>query len=75
MMARAGRYFAKAEGAPRVAQGRLADRDGECVEHPLRQIDEPPAHHAVRRRDRAPLDDPRQCLSLSASSRGAFPRA
>jgi len=64
MMARPGRQFAKAKGAQFAAQGLLADRNREVVEHPLRQIDEPPAHHPVRRRDRARLDSLRQGLAL-----------
>src|SRR5262249_39452692 len=34
----------------------LGDRDAEFLEDPLRQIDQPPAHHAMARRDRAALD-------------------
>jgi hypothetical protein len=30
----------------------------------LHQVDQPPAHYPVRRRDRAALDDPRQGLAL-----------
>ena len=64
MVARAGRQFAEAEGAQLPAQRLFADRNGESVEYPLRQIGQPPAHHAVRRRDRAGLDDLRQGLAL-----------
>src|SRR6516164_4442648 len=36
---------------------RLADRDAELLEHPSRQIDQPPTHNAMNRRDRAALHD------------------
>lgn len=59
-MARPGGELAEAERPQLPAQRLLADRQAECVEHPLRQIDEAPAHHPVRRRDRTGLDGPRQ---------------
>src|ERR1700687_6325837 len=42
----------------------LGDGDAELLEDPLRQIDQPPAHHAVDCRDRAALDHPRDGLAL-----------
>src|SRR5690349_19752310 len=59
-----GRELAEAERPQLAAQRLLTDRQAELVEHPLDQIDQPPAHHSVRRRDRTGLDDPRQGLSL-----------
>jgi len=38
------------------AQGLLGNGDTELLEYPLRQIDQPPAHHAMNRRDRAALN-------------------
>ena len=63
-MARSGRQFAEAESPQFAAQGLFADRNGELIKDPLRQIDQPPAHHAVRRRDRSRLDDLRQSAAL-----------
>src|ERR1700731_3930838 len=51
------RQLAKAEGAQFAAQRLLADRNAEFLEHPLRQVDQPPAHDAMNRCDRAALDD------------------
>ena len=56
MMTRPSREFAVAHGAQLSAERLLGDDDAELLEDPLRQIDEPPAHHAMDRRDRAPLD-------------------
>ena len=36
----------------------------ELLEDPLCQIDQPPAHYAINRRDRAHLDHPRNGLAL-----------
>jgi len=56
MVARSGREFAVAHSAQLPAERLLGDRDAEFLEDPLRQIDQPPAHHAMDRRDRAALD-------------------
>ena len=48
----------------RAAQRLGADRDAEFLPHPLRQIDQSPAHHAVDGRDRAALHHLRQRLTL-----------
>src|SRR5262249_31260112 len=53
---RSGRELAVAHGAQLPAERLLGDRDAEFLEDPLRQIDQPPAHHAMDRRDRAALD-------------------
>ena len=63
-MARPGRQLAQLQGAQFAAQRLLADRNAEFVEHPLRQVDQPPAHDAVNRRDRAALDDLQQRLPV-----------
>ena len=57
VVARARRQLAIAHGAQVAAQRLLADRHAIFVEQPLDQIDDPPANHAVRSRDRALLDN------------------
>jgi len=64
MMARTGRKLAVAHGSQLPAQCLLGDGDTELLEDPLRQIDQPPAHHAMDRRDRATFDHPRHGLAL-----------
>src|SRR5260370_42022543 len=64
MMARPGRQLAQLKGAQFTAQRLLADRNTEFLEYPLRQVDQPPADHAVNRRDRAALDNPQQRLPV-----------
>src|ERR1043165_4808657 len=58
MMARPGRQFTEPKGTQFTAQGLLAERNCKLVEDPLRQIDQSPAHHPVRRWDRPILDNP-----------------
>lgn len=73
-MAWAGREFAVAQGAQLPAERLLGDRDAELLKDPLRQIDQPPAHHAVNRWDRAALDHPRDGLALGITElRGRKP--
>ena len=48
--------------------------DAELFEYPLRQVDRPPAHHAVNRRDRAALDHPRDHLALDIIKLWGWPR-
>src|SRR5260370_22282838 len=55
MMPGARRQPAEPHGPQFPAQGLRADRHAKLLEHPLRQIDEPPAHHAMDRRDRTAL--------------------
>ena len=66
MMARPSRQFTEAEGAQFAAQGLLADRNGKLVKNPLRQVDQPPAHHPVHRRVGTGLNDPLQRRALLA---------
>ena len=56
-MARTGRELAIAQCAQLPAHGLLSDRDPELLPEPLDQIDEPPAHHAMDRRNGPLLDD------------------
>jgi len=64
VVARSGREFAVAQGPQLPAERLLGDRDAEFLEYPLRQIDQPPAHHAVDRRDRTTFDHAGQRLAL-----------
>ena len=47
------------------AQRLLGDGDAELFVYPLRQVDQPPAHYAVNRRNRAALDHFGNCLALA----------
>ena len=73
-MARAGRQLAIAHGAQLPAERLLGDRDAALLEYPLRQIDQPPAHDAMDRRDRATLDHPGDHLALGVIELGGLPR-
>src|ERR1700751_5810100 len=53
VMARTRGELAIAQAPQDPAQRLLADRDAEFRIDPLRQIDQPPAHHPVHRRVRA----------------------
>ena len=72
MVARPGRELAIAHGAQLPAERLLGDGDAELLEDPLRQIDQPPAHHAVNRRDRATLDHPGDRLALAIIELGGL---
>ncbi len=65
MVTRPGREFAVAHGAQFPAERLLGDGDTELFKDPLREIDQPPAHHAVNRRDRATLDHSGDRLALA----------
>ena len=56
-MARASRELAITRLAQHAAQRLLGDDDAEFLENPLAEIDDPPAHDPVNRRDWAALDD------------------
>src|SRR4029079_935844 len=56
VVAWAGRELAVTHRAQFSAERLLGNGDAEFFEYPLCQIDQPPAHHAVDRRDRAALD-------------------
>ena len=73
-MARPGRKLAIAHGPKLPAEGLLGDRDAELLEYPLRQIDQPPADHAVDRRDRTAFDHTGQRLALAVVELGWLPR-
>src|SRR5260221_6119471 len=58
----------------RASGPRALKRDAEFLEDPLRQIDQPPAHHAMDRRDRATLDHAGDGLTLEVIELGRFTR-
>src|SRR3974390_3141385 len=72
MMARTGRQFAIAHGTQLPAERLLRDGDAELLEDPLRQIDQPPAHHAVNRRDRTAFDHSGDRLALAIIELGGL---
>ena len=58
----------------RSSRALFGDRDAEFLENPLRQIDQPPAHHAMDRRNRATLDHLGDGLTLEVIELGRLPR-
>jgi hypothetical protein len=64
MMLWPGRELAVAHGAHLPAQCLHRDRDAELLPQPLAEIAQPPAHHAMDRGDRAPVDLGRQRLAV-----------
>src|SRR5277367_1566339 len=69
MMARARRQLPESHRAQLPAHRLLRDREPELLPHPLHQIDDAPAHHAMHRRDRAFLDDPAQRRTLTLAKK------
>src|SRR5262245_56534004 len=74
VVARPGREFAVAHRPELPAECLLGDRDAEFLKYPLRQIDQPPTHHAMDRRDRAPLDHIGDGLTLEVIELGRLTR-
>src|SRR5450759_3770963 len=72
MVARPGREFAVAHGAQLPAERLLGDGDAELLKDPLRQIDQPPAHHSVNCRDWATLDHLGDRLALTIIELGGL---
>ena len=56
MMARPRRELSIAQRAQFAAEDLFGDRQAIFVEHPLREIDKPPAHDLMNRGDRTGLD-------------------
>ena len=56
VMAGTGRELTITHGAQSAAQRLLGDDDAEFLEDPLAEVDDPPAHDPMHRRDRAALD-------------------
>ena len=69
-VARPGRQLAEAHRPQLPAQGLLGDPDAVLLPHPLRQIDQSPAHDTMDRRDRAALDDAGERLALGVVELG-----
>src|SRR5215471_10269147 len=74
VVARPGREFAVAHGPELPADCLLGDRDAEFLKYPLRQIDQPPAHHAVDRRDRTTFNHAGKCSAVAVVELGWLPR-
>jgi hypothetical protein len=74
MVARSCREFAIAHGAQLPAERLLGNRDAEFLEYPLRQINQPPAHHTVHCRDRATFNHAGDGLPLSVIEFGRLTR-
>ena len=64
MMARARGELAISETAKLAAQRLLADREPELFPDPLRQVDQSPSDHTMRRRDWSGLDHTKQRVAL-----------
>src|SRR5262245_42134286 len=73
-MARPGREFAVAHRPELPAERLLNDRDAEFLKYPLRQIDQPPAYHAMDRRDRTTFDHAGKCSAVAVVELGWLPR-
>ena len=73
-MAGARRELAISHGAQFAAQGLLGHDDAEFLENPLTEIDDPPPHDAVNRRDRTALDDRSDGGSMGAIQPGRLAR-
>jgi hypothetical protein len=69
-MARTGRELAIVHGPQLARQGLLGDRDAELFPDPLDEVDQPPAHHAVDRRDRARIDPGHQGRAMRIGELG-----
>jgi hypothetical protein len=72
VVARPSRKLAIAHGPQLPAQGLLGNGDAEFLVDPLRQIDQPPAHHAVDGRNGTILDHPRNGLALDVVEPGGL---
>jgi hypothetical protein len=74
MMARAGGELTIAERPQFAAHRRLAHRDPELIPEPPHQVLQPPAHHAMDRRDRAALHQRQQGLAVAGAELADIPR-
>ena len=68
VVARPRRDLGEAERLQLAPDCGLVERDGERLQEPPRQVLAPPAHDAVDRRDRAGLNNLRQCAAVIALS-------
>jgi hypothetical protein len=74
MVARSGGELAVAHGPQFPTERLLGDRDAEFLKDPLRQINQPPAHHPVHRWDRTTLNHASDGLALRIIELGRVPR-
>ena len=75
MMAGAGRELAITHLAQRAAESLLGDGDTKFLENPLAEINNPPAHHPMDRRNRPALEDCGQRRVMPSFNRGGCPGA
>jgi hypothetical protein len=73
-MARTGRELAVVHGPQLARQRLLGDGQAELLPEPLDQVDQPPAYHAVNRRDRARIDPGRQGRAMRIGELGRLTR-
>ena len=73
MVAWPRREFSIAQRAQFAAQDLFGDRDAILIEHPLREIDQPPAHDAMDRRGRIGLDHGDERTPLVVIELGRMP--
>jgi hypothetical protein len=57
MVTRTGREPSVAQGSQLAAERLHGERDAELLEDPSAEIDKPPAHHTMERRDGSFVDD------------------
>ena len=73
-MAEASRKLAIAPLAQHAAECLLGDDAAEFLENPLPEIDDPPAHDPMNRRDRPALDDRRERRAMRLVEPRLLPR-
>ena len=74
VLAGASRKLAIAHLAQHAAECLLGDDDAEFLENPLPEIDDPPAHDPMNRRDRPALDDRRERRAIRLVEPRLLPR-
>ena len=74
MMARASRELAISHLAQHAAQRLLGDGDTELLENPLAEIDDPPAHDPMNRRNWPALQNRRQQRAMFVVQPRRLPR-
>jgi hypothetical protein len=71
-MARAGRELAIVHGPQLTAQRLLGEGEAKLLPDPGDEVDQPPAHHAVNRRDRARIDPGQQGRAVCVGELGGL---
>lgn len=74
MVARARRQFDIAQLLQLPTNGRFCQRDAKLIMEPPRQVDQPPAHNSMDRRDRAAFNDVRKSLTLGIIQQAGLAR-